>query len=51
MTGSGACVFAVFEVEQQARQVLANVPAGMSGFVARGLLRHPQADWALDTGF
>jgi 4-diphosphocytidyl-2-C-methyl-D-erythritol kinase len=41
MTGSGACVFAAFEAESAARQVLAKLPADMRGFVARGLQRHP----------
>ena len=44
MTGSGACVFAAFETERQAREVLAKKPAGMPGFVAQGLDRHPLAD-------
>ena len=50
MTGSGACVFAVFSHEHEAREILARVPADITGFVARGLLRHPQADWAEDSG-
>lgn len=41
MTGSGACVFCGFETEAQARQLLSELPAGMRGFVARGLDRHP----------
>jgi 4-diphosphocytidyl-2-C-methyl-D-erythritol kinase len=41
MTGSGACVFCAFEAEAQAARVLAELPAGMRGFVARGLDRHP----------
>lgn len=41
MTGSGACVFCAFEDEAQAARVLAELPAGMRGFVARGLDRHP----------
>lgn len=41
LTGTGACVFARFESEQIARQVLAQVPAGMSGFIARGSNRSP----------
>lgn len=41
MTGSGACVFAPFAVEQDARTVLAQVPEGMTGWVARGLDEHP----------
>jgi len=41
MSGSGACVFAEFQTEAQARQVLAQLPSTMRGFVARGLDRHP----------
>lgn len=41
VTGSGACVFAAFPDERAARAVLARAPAGMQGFVARGLARHP----------
>lgn len=49
MTGSGACVFAEFESEVEARAVEARLPAGMRGFVARGLERHPLFDWVADT--
>ena len=45
MTGSGACVFAEFATESAARTALAQVPASMSGFVARGLDRHPMRDF------
>ncbi len=41
MTGSGACVFSAFDSEPAARSVLAQLPADMKGFVARGLDRHP----------
>ena len=41
MTGSGACVFAQFDTESDARRVFGSLPAGMQGFVARGLDRHP----------
>lgn len=41
MTGSGACVFAPFATEGEARQVLQQIPSSMRGFVARGLDRHP----------
>jgi 4-diphosphocytidyl-2-C-methyl-D-erythritol kinase len=41
MTGSGACVFAPFAAEQDARDVLARMPQGMTGWVARGLDEHP----------
>ncbi len=36
MTGTGACVFAQFEDEVTAREVLARVPKGLDGFVAKG---------------
>ena len=45
MTGSGACVFAAFDTEQKAREVLAACSAEMQGFVARGLEQHPLYDW------
>ncbi|MEQ1773928.1 MAG: 4-(cytidine 5'-diphospho)-2-C-methyl-D-erythritol kinase [Burkholderiales bacterium] len=41
MTGSGACVFAPFGSEKEARRVIAQLPADMQGFVASGLSRHP----------
>lgn len=41
MTGSGACVFAEFATQAQARAVLGELPGTMRGFVARGLQRHP----------
>ena len=44
MTGSGACVFAAFETERQAREVFASKPAAMQGFVAQGLKHHPLRD-------
>jgi len=46
VTGSGACVFAAFPTEDAARQVWARAPAGMQGFIARGLARHPLRDLA-----
>lgn len=45
MTGSGACVFAEFATGSAAQAALTQVPAGMSGFVARGLDRHPMHDF------
>jgi 4-diphosphocytidyl-2-C-methyl-D-erythritol kinase len=45
MTGSGACVFAEFETEAQARAIQSQMPGEMSGFMARGLERHPLYDW------
>jgi 4-diphosphocytidyl-2-C-methyl-D-erythritol kinase len=41
MTGSGACVFAEFATESEARAALGELPGTMRGFVARGLERHP----------
>lgn len=45
MTGSGACVFAELSNEADAHQILAAMPKGMRGIVARGLERHPLYDW------
>lgn len=36
MTGTGACVFAEFEHEAHAREILALMPTWLHGFVARG---------------
>ena len=47
MTGSGACLFAEFETEAEARALHAALPAGMRGFVTRGLERHPLLDTTL----
>jgi 4-diphosphocytidyl-2-C-methyl-D-erythritol kinase len=41
MTGSGACVFAEFETEAEARALHSALPGGLRGFVARGLDVHP----------
>lgn len=41
MTGTGACVFACFDDEVEARQVLAKLPKEFSGFVAQGLNSSP----------
>jgi 4-diphosphocytidyl-2-C-methyl-D-erythritol kinase len=41
MSGSGACVFAEFGAAEMARAALAALPAGMHGFVARGLDYNP----------
>lgn len=41
MTGSGACVFAEFELESEARALHSQLPEAFKGFVARGLDRHP----------
>ena len=45
MTGSGACVFAEFETEAEARALHSALPGEMRGFVARGLDVHPLYDW------
>ncbi|HEY3644984.1 MAG TPA: 4-(cytidine 5'-diphospho)-2-C-methyl-D-erythritol kinase [Gammaproteobacteria bacterium] len=41
LTGSGACVFAAFVEETEARRVYAALPDGWRGFVARGCNRSP----------
>ena len=46
MTGSGACVFAGYDTEKQARTVFAQKPQDMAGFVARGLDQHPLRSFA-----
>ena len=46
MTGSGASVFAGFESLGAAQAVFARLPRSMTGFVARGLERHPLRDLA-----
>jgi 4-diphosphocytidyl-2-C-methyl-D-erythritol kinase len=46
MSGSGACVYAMFEAEDDAHAALALLPAGMPGRVARTVARHPLASFA-----
>jgi 4-diphosphocytidyl-2-C-methyl-D-erythritol kinase len=46
MTGSGACVFAVYPTEQQARRAHASLPGEVAAFVARALGRHPLWNFA-----
>jgi 4-diphosphocytidyl-2-C-methyl-D-erythritol kinase len=41
MTGSGACVFSAFSTEQEAEQVLTQVPAKWIAWKARSLTKHP----------
>jgi 4-diphosphocytidyl-2-C-methyl-D-erythritol kinase len=41
LTGSGACVFAAFADEQQARRVVQELPSPFRGFVAKGLNLSP----------
>ncbi|MBS1158964.1 MAG: 4-diphosphocytidyl-2-C-methyl-D-erythritol kinase [Proteobacteria bacterium] len=43
MTGSGACVFAEFPRRSEAAAVLAELPAGLAGWLAEGLAEHPLA--------
>ena len=45
MTGSGACVFAAFDTEAQARQAVDAAPAGWSAWAVPGLSEHPLAPW------
>ena len=44
MTGSGACIFAAFAQEQDAREALQGLPPEHQGFVAQGLKKHPLGD-------
>lgn len=41
LTGTGACVFAEFDTELAARQVLEQAPEGWQGFVAKGVNLSP----------
>ena len=41
MTGSGACVFAAFEFERDARDAFDRLLPEYKGFIAQGLSRHP----------
>lgn len=41
MTGTGACVFAIFEQPEYAMQVQAKLPQGTSSFIARGVNTSP----------
>ena len=41
MTGTGACVFADVKSQQQAQQILASLPEGWQGFVAKGCNQSP----------
>jgi len=47
MTGSGACVFAVFSDRESASAALVDLPSGWQGFVVRGLSRSP-LHWRLE---
>jgi 4-diphosphocytidyl-2-C-methyl-D-erythritol kinase len=46
MTGSGACVFAEFATEAEAKAVLQQLPPNMRGYVAHGLQQHPLREFA-----
>jgi 4-diphosphocytidyl-2-C-methyl-D-erythritol kinase len=48
MTGSGACVFAAFTHQVEGQAVIAQLPAGMRGWLAAGLDCHPLCDLAAD---
>jgi 4-diphosphocytidyl-2-C-methyl-D-erythritol kinase len=43
MTGTGACVFAKFETQRQAKDVVSQLPEGWQGFVAKGCNISPLA--------
>lgn len=47
MTGTGACVFADFDDQQQAQDVVDNLPSDWQGFVAKGINRSPLTAHAL----
>ncbi len=47
MSGSGACCFVGFVDQSASRAALAALPAGMRGFVAAGVDRHPLTDFRL----
>jgi 4-diphosphocytidyl-2-C-methyl-D-erythritol kinase len=46
MTGSGACAFAAFATEREARDALLRLPPHIGGRVARTLARHPLSEFA-----
>ena len=46
MSGSGASVFVAVDTLFKANELLANMPANTSGFIARGLKKHPHYDFA-----
>ncbi len=51
MSGTGACVFARFDAETDARALMARLPSGWQGFVARGLNRSPLLERIADSEF
>jgi 4-diphosphocytidyl-2-C-methyl-D-erythritol kinase len=46
MSGSGASVFVAVNSKQSADEILAQKPANIAGFVAKGLVKHPHFDLA-----
>jgi 4-diphosphocytidyl-2-C-methyl-D-erythritol kinase len=44
MTGSGACVFAAFSLEADAREAFKQLSPDYTGFIARGLEKHPSSE-------
>ena len=46
MSGSGASVFVAVNSKQKADELLANKPENTTGFVAKGLIKHPHFDLA-----
>ena len=44
MSGSGASVFLAVDSQAKADEILAQKPANIAGFVAKGLLKHPHLD-------
>lgn len=46
MTGSGACAFAAYATERDARDALSSLPPHIDGVLARTLARHPLAAFA-----
>jgi 4-diphosphocytidyl-2-C-methyl-D-erythritol kinase len=47
MSGSGASIFVEVINESQALKVLKQLPSGMNGFVAKGLIQHPLYDFCI----
>ncbi|RUM93593.1 MAG: 4-(cytidine 5'-diphospho)-2-C-methyl-D-erythritol kinase [Thiothrix sp.] len=41
LTGTGSCIFAEFSAEEDAEKVLARLPEGYHGFIARGVNQSP----------
>ena len=45
MTGSGSAVFVAVDTEAKAREAVARLPEGWTGWAVRSLKRHPLAEW------